>query len=231
MKTDSPSVNRASLREQVYEILRDQLDKGDLEPGSVIRQDDIAARLGVSRTPMREALLRLEQEGFIVIKPRSGIRVRRLTEQDIRNLYQMIGALEASVLVTESASLTDEKIARMRRHNDEGRAALKVNDFDRYYRANLALHDSYLQLSGNRELVHAVTAMKQRLYDFPRKRTFVKQWELASVDEHEEIISHLEAGDFAWAAEIVRDVHWSFEVQKDFIRSYYLEELGAEDRA
>jgi len=225
MENTTLRVNRASLREQVYEILRDQLDRGELQPGSVIRQDDIAAKLGVSRTPMREALLRLEQEGFIVIKPRSGIRVRRLTEQDIRNLYQMIGALEASVLVTESDALTDEKIARMRRHNDEGRAALKVNDFDRYYRANLALHDSYLKLSNNDELVHSVTVMKQRLYDFPRKRSFVRQWELASIDEHEEIISHLEAGDFAWAAEIVRDVHWSFEVQKDFIRSYYLSEL------
>jgi DNA-binding GntR family transcriptional regulator len=231
MENETMRVNRASLREQVYEILRDQLDQGELEPGSVIRQDEIAARLGVSRTPMREALLRLEQEGFIVIKPRSGIRVRRLTEQDIRNLYQMIGALEASVLVTESSSLTDEKVARMRRHNDEGRAALKVNDFDRYYRANLSLHNSYLQLSNNSELVHSVTVMKQRLYDFPRKRSFVKQWELASVDEHEEIITHLEAGDFNWAAEIVRDVHWSFEVQKDFIRSYYLDEIQAGGRA
>ena len=231
MENNTISVHRSSLREQVYDILRDQLDSGELEPGNPIRQDDIAAQLGVSRTPMREALLRLEQEGFVTIKPRSGISVRRLTEQDIRNLYQMIGALEASVLVTESASLTDEKIARMRRHNDEGRAALTVNDFDRYYNTNLALHDSYLQLSGNRELVYTVTAMKQRLYDFPRKRTFVKQWELASVDEHEEIISHLEAGDFAWAAEIVRDVHWSFEVQKDFIYSYYRDDLNAGELA
>ncbi|MCK9996719.1 MAG: GntR family transcriptional regulator [Candidatus Krumholzibacteria bacterium] len=231
MESPTLPLIRSSLREQVYDILREQLDNGELEPGSVIRQDDIARKLGVSRTPMREALLRLELEGFVVIKPRSGIRVRRLTEQDIRNLYQMIGALEASVLVTESAALTDEKIARMRRHNDEGRAALALNDFDRYYNANLALHDSYLKLSGNGELVHAVTAMKQRLYDFPRKRTFIKAWELASVDEHEDIISHLEAGDFARAAEVVRETHWSFEVQKDFIRSYYMDELGAEDGA
>ena len=228
MESPTMPLNRTSLREQVYEILRDQLDTGDLKPGSVIRQDEIAQKLGVSRTPLREALLRLELEGFVIIKPRSGILVRRLTEQTIRNLYQMIGALEASVLVTESAALTDEKIARMRTHNEEGRAALAADDFESYYAANLALHDGYLQLSNNRELVHSVAAMKQRLYDFPRKRTFVKEWELASVDEHEEIISHLEAGDFAWAAEIVRDVHWSFEVQKDFIRSYYLDELSAE---
>jgi DNA-binding GntR family transcriptional regulator len=224
------AVNRASLREQVYEILRGQLDQGLLKPGSPIRQDEIAAQLGVSRTPLREALLRLEQEGFVDIKPRSGIRVRHLTESTIRNLYQMIGALEASVLVTESAAVTDEIIAGMRAHNEDARAALTGDDFDRYYAANLALHDSYLQVSVNAELIHAVTVMKQRLYDFPRKRTFVKAWELASVDEHEEILSHLEAGDFAWAAEIVRDVHWSFEVQKDFIRSYYRDELKQADR-
>ena len=119
----------------------------------------------------------------------------------------------------------------MRIYNEEGHAALAVDNFDRYYEANLALHDDYLQLSNNHELIHVVRAMKQRLYDFPRKRAFVKEWELASVDEHEEIISHLEAGDFAWAAEIVRDVHWSFEVQKDFIRSYYLDEFSQEGQA
>jgi DNA-binding GntR family transcriptional regulator len=224
MENPTQPLNRSSLREQVHEILRGQLDKGELEPGSVIRQDEIAQKLGISRTPLREALLRLEQEGFVVIKPRSGIIVRRLTEQDIRNLYQMIGALEASVLVTESDVLTDGKIEKMRRHNEEGRTALAADDFDRYHTANLALHDGYLKLSNNRELVHAVTTMKQRLYDFPRKRTFVKEWGLVSIDEHEEIISYLEAGDFAWAAEIVRDVHWSFEAKKDFIRSYYLDE-------
>ncbi|MEN8008324.1 MAG: GntR family transcriptional regulator [Candidatus Krumholzibacteriota bacterium] len=226
MENHDPAVNRSSLREQVYEILREQLDTGELSPGSTIRQDEIAARLGVSRTPMREALLRLELEGFVVIKPRSGIRVRRLTEQDIRNLYQMIGALEASVLVAESAALTDETIARMRRHNDEGRAALAVNDIDRYHRANLAFHDTFLHLSGNGELVRAVAAMKQRLYDFPRRRTFIQAWEQAAIDEHEDIISHLEAGDFAWAAEIVRDVHWSFEKQEDFLRSHYLDSFS-----
>ncbi len=225
MKTLPEPLKSPSLREQVYEVLRDALEAGELKAGSVIKQDPLSERLGVSRTPLREALLRLEQEGFVVIKPRSGIHVRRLTETDIRHLYQMIGALEASVLVTEAANLTDAKIAAMRRYNNEARAALSVNDFDRYYNANLALHDSYLQCSDNRELVRHVRVMKQRLYDFPRRQSFVKQWEMASVDEHDEIIAHLEAGDFAWAAEIVRDVHWSFAVQQDFIRNYYRDEL------
>jgi len=216
-----------AMRAQVYEILRAALADGGLEPGMPIALDEIATRLGVSRTPVREALLRLEIEGFVTIRPRSGISVRVLTREDIRNLYQMIGALEASVLVTESHLLTPGKIADMRAQNDACRAALQRDDFDAYYAANLAVHGGYLELSANRELVHHVTVMKQRLYDFPRKGAFVKEWELTSVDEHEEILSHLEAGDFAWAAEVVRDVHWSYAVQKKWIELYYRDEMEA----
>ena len=222
-----PLPRAASMREQVYGILRDALAGGDLKPGTPIALDELAGRLGVSRTPVREALLRLETEGFVTIRPRSGISVRILTREDIRNLYQMIGALEASVLVTESHLLTGEKTAAMRTQNDACRAALEQDDFDAYYTANLAMHGGYLELSANRELVHHVTVMKQRLYDFPRKGSFVKEWELTSVDEHEEIISHLESGDFAWAAEVVRDVHWSYAVQEKWIEMYYREEMEA----
>jgi hypothetical protein len=67
--------------------------------------------------------------------------------------------------------------------------------------------------------------MKQRLYDFPRKQAFVKQWEITSTGEHEELIRLLEAGDGKAAADYVRNVHWSYEVQKPFIEEYYLPEL------
>lgn len=223
-------LNHTSLREQVYEVLRADLEAGSLAPGQTIGLDEVAARLGVSRTPLREALLRLELEGFVTIRPRSGVVVRTLDERDIRNLYQMIGALEASVLETEHAQLTAAGIAAMRRANDAMRAALDADDFDRYYAANLALHDGYLRLSRNAELVQRVTVMKQRLYDFPRKRAFVKEWEEASTGEHEAIVAALVRGDHAEAARLVRDVHWSFAVQERFIRRYYLAELGEAQR-
>ena len=231
MNVASNILKKTSMRQQVYGILRDALAEGALGPGEAVNLDAIARQLEVSRTPVREALLRLETEGFVTIRPRSGISVRILTREDIRNLYQMIGALKASVLVAESHLLTPGKIEAMRAHNDACREALDEDDFDRYYAANLEMHAGYLELSANRELVHHVTVMKQRLYDFPRKGAFVKEWELTSTDEHEEIISHLEAGDFAWAAEVVRDVHWSYAVQERFIELYYRDELEEEARA
>jgi hypothetical protein len=67
--------------------------------------------------------------------------------------------------------------------------------------------------------------MKQRLYDFPRKQAFVKEWEVSSTKEHDELIRLLESGDSREAASYIRDVHWSYEVQQPFIERYYLPEL------
>ena len=117
---------RTSLREQVYAVLRDNLDAGEMRPGQKVDIDAVADRLAVSRTPVREALLRLEVEGFVTIRPRSGIVVRTLTETDIRNLYQMVGALEAAVLLTERDQVTPELVDRMRRANEAQRAALGI---------------------------------------------------------------------------------------------------------
>ncbi|MCP4572807.1 MAG: GntR family transcriptional regulator [bacterium] len=219
-------LNHTSLRQQVYEVLCEDLGRGDLRPGATINLDRVAERLGVSRTPLREALLRLENEGFVTIRPRSGVVVRELSEEDIRNLYQMIGALEGSVIATEYGRLTGEGFAAMGAANDAMRSALARDDFDTFYVANLEFHNAYLDQSANAELVRQVGIMKRRLYDFPRKRTFVKEWELASTGEHEAIVAALEKSDWIEAARLVRDVHWSFAVQEQFIRRYYLEELG-----
>ena len=216
-----------SLREQVYDVLSDLLERGDLRGGEVLDMNELSQRLGVSRTPLREALLKMEVEGFVDIRPRSGVIVRPLSERDIRNLYQMIGALEASVLLAEPEVLTDGVIREMRRWNDASKEALENDDFGGYYTANLALHNTYLHLSRNDELVTRVKVMKQRLYDFPRRRGFIREWEEASTGEHDAIVSWLERGDATAAAEVVRDVHWSFEVQERYIRKYYLEEHKA----
>ena len=219
------TLNRISLREQVYEVLQADLGSGKLRAGQAVKLDLIAEQLGISRTPLREALLRLEVEGFVTIRPRSGIEVRRLTERDIRNLYQMIGALEASVLLTEKEALTPDRIATMKQANADMRAALAADDFDDYYAANLKLHDAYIEMSSNAELVKRLKTMKQRLYDFPRRHQFVKKWELASTTEHVQIVAALACGDVREAARLVQEVHWSFAVQEKFIRRYYKTEL------
>jgi DNA-binding GntR family transcriptional regulator len=79
----------------------------------------------------------------------------------------------------------------------------------------------YLRPCGNENLVRIVTTLKRRLYDFPRQKGFVKEWETSSIAEHTELLQLLKQGKAAEAAAYIRDVHWSYEVQEKFIVQYY----------
>ena len=88
-----------SLGEQVYNYLCDQLKKRALNPGTFLDLNDIAAKLGISRTPLRDALIYLEVDGYVEIVPRRGVRVKYLELSEVKNLYQIIGSLEATAMV------------------------------------------------------------------------------------------------------------------------------------
>ena len=95
------------MNPEIYREIKRRILFMEYAPGQILNENVLAKEFGVSRTPMREALLRLELEGFVVIKPRSGIRVRRLTEQDIRNLYQMIGDSATEATLAEAVSFVN----------------------------------------------------------------------------------------------------------------------------
>ena len=220
-RLDSTPLQTRSLREQVYDFLRAEMARGGLQPGGFIDLNELVARLGVSRTPLREALLHLESQGFVTVLPRRGFRLNALTLDDIRHFYQIIGALEAAVLRNAGPLLGSADFARMRALDAAMAEAVAARDFDRYYEANLAFHDVYLRRSDNARLVSQVHLLKQRLYDWPRRETMVQAWEQHSVVEHEDFLALLERGAIDEAAAHLQDVHWSFAVQERFINAYY----------
>lgn len=231
---ESDKLTLKTLREQVYDYLRESLNRRELVPGATVDLSRLSRKLGVSKTPLRFALAQLEIEGFVTILPRRGCLVNVLTLEEIRDIYQIIGALESSVVIAEASLITPEVLERLREFNEKARTALDDDDFDRYYGFNLDFHDTYLQLSTNEPLLRTVRLLKHRLYDFPRKGRFVKKWELLSTDEHEHFVHLLELGRIEDAAAQIRDVHWSFEVQRSFIETYYSEgaiEIGTETEA
>jgi len=216
-----PILNVKSLKEQVYEYLREQMRHGGILPGSAIDMEETSKKLGVSKTPLRDALLQLEMEDFVTILPRRMIVVNALSEQEIRSYYEIIGALESMALLKAFDRLKPSDIDHMAALNDGMKRALGENDFDAYYDRNLAFHDTFLKLCGNASLVKIVNNLKKRLYDFPRRQGFVKEWEEVSVGEHQALIDLLRAGRSQDAANHIRDVHWSFGVQEAFVRKYY----------
>lgn len=219
----------SSLREQVYEHLRAAIESGDLEPGTFLDQNRISTELGISRTPLRDALIQLDLEGFVEVLPRRGVRVRRLTLDDVRHLYEVIGALEGAALLSARGAVAPEDTRRMERLNEQMASALETAEFERYYSLNVAFHCVFLAWSDNEDLKRTVRVCRQRLYDFPRERAFVPEWERRSIEEHASLLELLCAGDLRAAADFLRDVHWSFEVQRPFLlRYHHLDSGGGE---
>jgi len=210
-----------SLASRVYDELKRRLNRGALKPGDFLDQAALGAELGMSRAPLRDALIRLELEGFVTIFPRRGVMVRPLDIATVRNIYEILGALEAAAAEHAAGRFGRADADRMADFiavMDEG---LARDDFDSYYAANVDFHDVYISLSPNVELKRQVRILKERLYDFPRRSAFVKEWELASMGEHRELLARLEKGDFEGAASWIREVHWSYPVQERFAVAYY----------
>lgn len=204
---------------------------GRLEPGATLNLNALEEEIGISRTPLRDALLQMAAEGFVEILPRRGVRLVPLTLERIRDHYEILAALEGTALRNGAARLTTEAVEHMDQLNRGMQSALAEDDFDTFYQLNLEFHECWLELSSNEELKRTVRILKQRLYDFPRRSGFVKEWEENSTKEHAKILAYLRNGDVNAAADYVRDVHWSFDVQERFIRRYYNASLepAAED--
>lgn len=218
---DKNIINVKSLKEQVYEYLRDQINKHHLRPGSAINMDATSRKLGISKTPLRDALIQLESEGFVTIAARRGIFVNALTLEDIENYYQVIGALESSALMSACGRIAPADIEKMNKLNREMGAAVDRDNFNLFYKKNLDFHNCYIDLCQNRHLIRIVTTLKKRLYDFPRQEEWIKEWELSSIKEHQQIADLMARGKFQQAANYIHDVHWSFKVQEKFIMKYY----------
>ncbi len=213
-----------SLREQVYEYLRGEMQAGRLVPGTYINLNDISGQLGISKTPLRDAIIQLECEGFVTILPRRGVVVNRLTLEEIRNVLEIVGALESAVILSVFDRITSKHLEEMARINEDMRHIMdtkKTRRFDsRYYRLNNAFHEVFLNLSGNTSLRRIIHPIKQRLYDFPRPG-YIPRWELINCEEHDQLIRFIRAGKREKAARLWRESHWSFEAHEEFIREFY----------
>ncbi len=213
-----------SLRQQIYEYLQEEIQAGRIVPGSLINLKEISAHLGVSKTPLRDALIQMECEGFVSILPRRGVLLKKMTLQEVKEILEIIGALEASALRLVFDRITPRRIDKMEKLNASMRRCIQEKTFEafdpQYYSLNIAFHNVFLELSDNAAMKQLMTTLKQRLYDFPRI-AYMKDWEWANCDEHDRFINLIRKGDKGGAAVFWQETHWGFEAQESYIRKYY----------
>ena len=213
-------LNVLSLREQVYAYLRQQMSLGVLIPGSTINIGQIASQLGISKTPLRDALIHLEVEGFVTILPRRGVCVNVLTLGDVKNAYTAMGMVEASIVMDCFDRIDPSHISKLEKLNETMIQDVEKNYYERLFNTNVEFHNVYLDISNNELIKKFILPIKQRLYDFPRQN-YIKAWEIQNCKEHQAFIDCLKQGKPEKAARVLKDIHWSFEYQKPFIKKFY----------
>lgn len=197
-------VSRLTLREQVYATLLDAIVSGALPPDSRLRDGDLAAELHVSRTPVREALQRLEDEGLVHTVPGSQTRVTPLRVSDAREAVPVVAALHALAARQAMPQLTAEDYARMREANGVFALALKQGDTPGALAADDAFHGVFVARAGNGELGRSL----QRLLPRVRRLELARFRALAgreSVAQHTDIVEMAERGQPRRTGDLVEE--------------------------
>jgi DNA-binding GntR family transcriptional regulator len=188
-------IARQSLHEAIVARVRDMIIEGELAPGTRIHEGNLGGKLGVSRTPLREALKFLASEGLVELSPGRGAVVRQFSAKDVYDSLVVLGALEglAGRLACEQA--TDEDIREVRRLHDHMMEMYASRDRLPYFKLNQNIHSAILRLTKNEALAYVHGTLQARL----RRIRYIgnegpEKW-AAAVADHEEIISALEARD------------------------------------
>lgn len=197
-------VPRRLLRDEAYDVLLAAIVSGELEPGQVIRDAELAAQVGLSRTPIREALARLADDGLVESKPNAYTRVAPLDRQDCQEAFVLLRALHVLAVTEGVPRMTPDDVARMRSANALFAAALNAADIDAALAADDDVHAVIIDVAGNRTLAATLDRLTPRIRRLERLR-FASLPGRDSVDVHEQIADACDRRDVERAAQLVHD--------------------------
>lgn len=200
---DYPRITRRTLHDEVLERLRDMIIEGRLAPGQRINEGVVGAQLGVSRTPLREAIKTLASEGLVEILPAKGAIVRRFSERDLADILEVLKTLEqlgARIACAEASDTTIEEIHVLYR---QMMALYETRNRLEYFKLNQAIHSKMVAASGNAALMemHATLQSRIKRLRFVGNEGPVK-W-AGAVAEHEQMMTALLRRDAAELGRII----------------------------
>ncbi|KUN19050.1 GntR family transcriptional regulator [Streptomyces antibioticus] len=199
------AIPRTLLRDRAYAAIRDAIVAGELEPGAVVRDADLAELLGLSRAPVREAFSRLVDEGLLESKPQSYTRVTPVVASDVRDAAAVVGAMHELVTRIAVPRLFAADIEAMRTANERFAAAVGAGDVDGALQADDDLHDVLVRVSGNRAAA-ATAARYTPLIRRLERRRFGEGGNCRSAGLHERLIAACAAGDVDAAVRVTAEI-------------------------
>jgi len=199
--------------DRIADALEGLIFEGTFADGDRLDEVQLAARFSVSRTPVREALLRLAQSGLVEQIPRRGVFVRQPGPVELIEMFEVMAELEAVSARLAASRISDRALAELHAANERCKLAVEAQDTDGYYRENEQFHAILYRQSGNSFLEQECLRLQRRLQPFRRVQLRVRGRMRQSMSEHEAIVAAVEAGDGEKAAEAIRQ-HVSVQGEK-----------------
>lgn len=208
------------LRDVVFNTLRQAILRGELKPGERLLEIHLANKLGVSRTPIREAIRKLELENLVVMVPRKGAVVAEITEKSLRDVLEVRRALEALAVKLACEKITDEEIGELKVAAKEFEEALKTGDVTIFAEADVRFHDIIYRTTDNQRLIQLLYNLREQMYRYRVEYLKRKDAHEILLSEHQKIIKTLEMRDEESAVEAVcKHIDNQVTVVSDTIRT------------
>ena len=205
-----------SLKDYVYEYISDKINDGSLKAKEKISESKISEDLAVSRTPVREALMQLSNEGYIERYPRRGFIVKELDLERVHRLYEVIGCLEGLAASLAIDKLTEKEMKSMEDILKEIDESIENRDYLTYYKLQTEFHNVFIKAADNEELFKILESLKknfirQTYITDKEKRDILFEVILETQEQHKEIHRLFKEKDKEKIERYLRDVHWGEE--------------------
>ena len=191
------------LRDVVFNTLRQAILRGELKPGERLMEIQLANKLGVSRTPIREAIRKLELEGLVLMIPRKGAEVADIKEKNLRDVLEVRRALEILAVRLACERITDEQIVELRQAASDFKFTLKNEDITKIAEADVKFHDVIYEATGNKKLIQLLNNLREQMYRYRVEYLKNESAYKKLLDEHEEIINKIENRSTQEAIDVV----------------------------
>lgn len=183
------------LRDVVFNTLRRAILRGELKPGERLMEIQLANKLGVSRTPIREAIRKLELEGLVLMIPRKGAEVAEITEKNLRDVLEVRCALEELAVQLACERIDKREIKELHAAADHFRDVLGSDDITQIAEADEAFHDVIFTATNNGRLIQLLNNLREQMYRYRIEYLKKKECHPKLLTEHEAIIAAIESHD------------------------------------
>ena len=205
------------LREAVCETLRDAIRKGILEPGERLMEVQLADELGISRTPVREAIRKLEQEGYVIMMPRRGTYVSDISTSDVKEIFEIRSALESLATGLAARRIEPDELETLQNLLVEIEGYIAKNDIEKIVETDIKFHGLLYKVSRNERLVNIINNLKEQLARFRTLSMSYPGRLQETLEEHSEMVEAIANGDVSAARDAAE--HHMERAEKTYLKA------------